>query len=260
MDANCEVLASVDGRIVFIPDALGPSLHAGPRARTLTGSRVAAAVLVTSVSLALIAGLISVPYVSSTGAVLAADEMVSAPGRLDEPAGGRVVVPVVNTKPVSLFGALGGWLESRTDVSRGRPSADEIRAHRRLMSEAGEVAGALALGHLGLDAGATAVAVEAHGLGGPSAGLAFALEMFDQLSSGDLTNGQTVAVTGAVDPAGQVTGVGGIKHKVEAARRAGADLLIVPVDNYAEVYLSEPGLDVVGVATFADALAAVDAL
>ncbi len=94
-------------------------------------------------------------------------------------------------------------------------------------------------------------------LEGPSAGLAFALEMVDALTPGDLTGGLLVAATGVVDDAGRVSAVGGAAEKATAARRAGADLLLVPSANYREAVAAAPGLRVVAVDTFDEAVAAL---
>jgi len=63
---------------------------------------------------------------------------------------------------------------------------------------------------------------------GPSAGLAMALTIIDVLSSGDLTGGKRVAVTGTIDPDGQVGEIGGLPQKAIAARAAHAQIFIVP--------------------------------
>jgi PDZ domain-containing protein len=72
------------------------------------------------------------------------------------------------------------------------------------------------------------VNVDTEGIGGPSAGLAMTLSIFDDLTPGNLTGGQRVAVTGTIDPEGNVGEIGGINQKAVAARAAGAHLFIVP--------------------------------
>ncbi|MDI3327116.1 MAG: SepM family pheromone-processing serine protease [Alicyclobacillaceae bacterium] len=68
-------------------------------------------------------------------------------------------------------------------------------------------------------------------IGGPSAGLMFALEIVNQLTPGDLTKGHLIAGTGTIDVWGRVGRIGGVRHKVVAAHRAGAEVFFVPVDN-----------------------------
>ncbi len=65
-------------------------------------------------------------------------------------------------------------------------------------------------------------------IGGPSAGLAFALEVIDALTPGDLTGGQRVAATGTIELDGSVGRVGGVAQKTAAAAQTGIDLLLVP--------------------------------
>ncbi|MDQ1454668.1 MAG: Lon-like protease [Actinomycetota bacterium] len=72
------------------------------------------------------------------------------------------------------------------------------------------------------------VAVDTRDIGGPSAGLAMTLAIVDDLTPGDITGGNRVAVTGTIDSAGNVGEIGGIEQKAVAARAAGVKLFIVP--------------------------------
>lgn len=98
------------------------------------------------------------------------------------------------------------------------------------------------------------------GVGGPSAGLACALELLRQLGGLSLPGGARVVATGAIEPSGEVGGSGGISLKAEAARRAGADLFLVPAGAEEEARRAAPGLRVVGVRTLAEAVAALRGL
>ena len=91
-------------------------------------------------------------------------------------------------------------------------------------------------------------------VGGSSAGLAFALGVYQAASGTDLTGGHKVATTGALTPDGKVDPVAGVKFKVWAAEDAGAELFLVPEVNRAEAAAAAKRLRVVGVATFDDAL------
>jgi PDZ domain-containing protein len=71
-------------------------------------------------------------------------------------------------------------------------------------------------------------------IGGPSAGLMFSLGIYDTLTPGSLTGGETVAGTGTMDAAGNVGPIGGIQQKIVGAREAGAELFLVPPDNCAD--------------------------
>lgn len=70
-------------------------------------------------------------------------------------------------------------------------------------------------------------------IGGPSAGLVFALSVYDSLTPGSLIGGEVVAGTGTIAPDGKVGPIGGIREKIIAAERADAELFLVPPDNCA---------------------------
>jgi PDZ domain-containing protein len=90
-------------------------------------------------------------------------------------------------------------------------------------------------------------------IGGPSAGLAFALDIVDELGR-DLDRGRRVVVTGALGLNGHVLPIGGIKQKTFGARDAHANLFLVPQGNYAQARRYADGLRVIPVKTFAQAL------
>ena len=98
------------------------------------------------------------------------------------------------------------------------------------------------------------VRIDAGEIGGPSAGLAFALDIVDELGR-DLDGGRRIAVTGALDLDGSVEAIGGIKQKTIGAREAGAELFLVPVENAAEARRYAEGLEIIAVRTFKQALA-----
>ncbi len=68
-------------------------------------------------------------------------------------------------------------------------------------------------------------------IGGPSAGLMFSLGIYDTLTPGSMTDGETIAGTGTMDASGNVGPIGGIQQKIVGARDAGAELFMVPPDN-----------------------------
>ena len=68
-------------------------------------------------------------------------------------------------------------------------------------------------------------------IGGPSAGLVFAMSVYDTLTPGPLTGGEVVAGTGTIDSSGRVGPIGGIQQKIAGAADAGAELFLVPPDN-----------------------------
>ncbi|MDE3838407.1 hypothetical protein C0966_03270 [Bacillus methanolicus] len=72
------------------------------------------------------------------------------------------------------------------------------------------------------------VKVNTDEIGGPSAGLMFALEIYNQLTKDDLTHGFEIAGTGTISPDGTVGRIGGIEQKIVAADKAGADIFLAP--------------------------------
>ena len=96
-------------------------------------------------------------------------------------------------------------------------------------------------------------------VGGPSAGLAFALIVLDVLTPGELTGGKRVAVTGSIDLDGTVGEVGGVAQKSVAARDAGAEIIIVPEALVDEARSGAGDIPVVGVGNLDDALQALAA-
>lgn len=98
-------------------------------------------------------------------------------------------------------------------------------------------------------------------IGGPSAGLMFALAVIDKLTPDNLTGGTFVAGTGMIYPTGQVGPIGGISLKMIGARRAGATVFLVPAANCAEAAAHPPpGLRLIKVTALADAVDSLTAL
>ncbi|MGH2710964.1 MAG: YlbL family protein [Actinomycetota bacterium] len=78
------------------------------------------------------------------------------------------------------------------------------------------------------------VRIESGSIGGPSAGLMWALGVTDLLTAQDLTGDRVIAGTGTVDMEGNVGPIGGIGLKIEAAERAHAEIFLLPHENLAE--------------------------
>jgi PDZ domain-containing protein len=105
------------------------------------------------------------------------------------------------------------------------------------------------------------IAIDSGQVVGPSAGLAYALELLDLLTAGELTGGVKVAATGELAPDGQVGPIGGVAQKVITVERAGARVFLVPKANEAEARSrAGKGLQIFGVSTFDDALAALGSM
>jgi len=98
-------------------------------------------------------------------------------------------------------------------------------------------------------------------IGGPSAGMMFALGIIDKLTSLDLTGGKFIAGTGEITPSGQVQPIGGIQQKMVGARDAGATVFLAPAGNCADTQGAVPaGLRVVKVSTLQGAISDLEAL
>ncbi|MDP7736501.1 YlbL family protein [Mycobacterium paragordonae] len=98
-------------------------------------------------------------------------------------------------------------------------------------------------------------------IGGPSAGLMFSLAVVDKLTTGDLAGSTFVAGTGTITVDGKVGPIGGITHKMAAARAAGASVFLVPAKNCYEAMSDIPsGLKLVKVETLGSAVDALHAM
>jgi PDZ domain-containing protein len=105
-----------------------------------------------------------------------------------------------------------------------------------------------------------AVRIDAGNVGGPSAGLAFALEVLEEMGR-DVVHGHKVAATGEIRPDGSIGAIGGIKQKTIGARKAGVDAFLVPAGDNARVARQHAdGLRIIPVETFPQALRALATL
>ena len=95
--------------------------------------------------------------------------------------------------------------------------------------------------------------INAGAIGGPSAGLAFALDIVDELGP-DVDKGRRIVATGELALDGSVEPIGGIKQKVIGAKQAGADIFVVPTGNAREAEQYAGGLEIVPVESFDEAL------
>jgi Lon-like protease len=91
-------------------------------------------------------------------------------------------------------------------------------------------------------------------IGGPSAGLMFALGLYDRLTPDDLTGGKQIAGTGTIQCDGSVGPIGGIEEKIAGAERAGAEIFLAPEADAPAAKKVAHDLTVVSVATFDDAV------
>lgn len=105
------------------------------------------------------------------------------------------------------------------------------------------------------------VEIDSERIGGPSAGLAFTLQVLDELTPGELTGGRRVAATGTIELDGSVGEIGGIVQKTAAVIRAGVDVFLVPTAEFkAARARAGSKVKVIGIDHLDDALRALAAL
>jgi|SRR5579862_496028 len=105
------------------------------------------------------------------------------------------------------------------------------------------------------------VRIDVGNVGGPSAGLAFALEVMEKLGR-NVVHGHKIAATGQINPDGTISAIGGIKQKTYGAREAHVDAFLVPVDgdNAKQAERYAHGLRIIPVKNFPQALRALATL
>ncbi|MDN5716936.1 MAG: PDZ domain-containing protein [Janibacter sp.] len=105
------------------------------------------------------------------------------------------------------------------------------------------------------------VRIDAGNVGGPSAGMMFALAVRDRLTPGAMTGGEQIAGTGTIDDSGTVGPIGGIAQKMVGAQQSGATWFLAPESNCGDVVGHVPeGLGVVPVGDFTDASDTVESI
>jgi PDZ domain-containing protein len=98
------------------------------------------------------------------------------------------------------------------------------------------------------------VKIEAGSVGGPSAGLAFALEIMEKLGR-NVDRGYRVAATGELQLDGSVLPIGGVEQKTIEAKNSHVDILLVPAgDNAADARKFAGSMRIIPVHSFAQAL------
>jgi PDZ domain-containing protein len=98
------------------------------------------------------------------------------------------------------------------------------------------------------------VKIDAGNVGGPSAGLAFALDVLEELGK-DIDHGRRIAATGQIGLDGTVTSIGGIRQKTIGVRNSGIRVFVVPAgENAAEARRYAHGVRILAVRNFQQAL------
>jgi Lon-like protease len=183
----------------------------------------------------------------------------------DSPSVGKLrpndVIVAVDRKPVDtrsdllrLVGAHSPGQQVRLDVKRGsklvpvtlRTAADPDDPKRAVIGVYVNQAASIRL--------PLKVKIDLGNVGGPSAGLAFALDVMEELGR-DVDGGQKIAATGEIELDGTVAPVGGVKQKTIAVRRSGIGVFLVPAgDNAREARKHAGGMRIVPVKSFQQAL------
>ena len=105
------------------------------------------------------------------------------------------------------------------------------------------------------------VSISVGNIGGPSAGLMFALGIIDKITPDNLTGGRFIAGTGEIEANGTVDPIGGIQQKIAGARAAGATVFLTPAANCPNTSGSVPaGLRLIKVSSLAGAITDLNAL
>lgn len=234
-------------------------------------------------ALAVVAGALSIPLpyvalspappVDALGSGPTGRPLIQVQGHTTYPSAGRLDVTMVEVRggpgpTMTVLNYLRAWLSSDTDIyDENKFLADDSRyRHDReqslaRMAETERRATALALARLHLDPASVHVEMDMAHTGGGSAGLMLTLGLLDKLTPFDYTGGLHIAGTGAIDSAGHVLGIGGIRQKMIGAERAGATVFLAPAANCAEAERSRPaGLRLVRVESVDQAVKALLAL
>lgn len=105
------------------------------------------------------------------------------------------------------------------------------------------------------------VTIQLDRVGGPSAGMMFALGITDKMTEGDLAGGENISGTGTISADGTVGAIGGARQKVFAAASAGSTVFLLPAGNCANLGTGLPkGIEVFPVETLNDSLSILDAV
>lgn len=234
-------------------------------------------------ALLVVVGLAPLPYAVAgpglTADVLGADKgqqvitITKSPTRTTK--GQLRMTTIVATGPsedVDFADVLDGWFRTdravlpRDSVYPAGQSDKQILKHNTNdMVESQNDAVDAALGYLGKSQKSVDITLHLADVGGPSAGLLFALGIVDKLdgngSGGDLTGGRTIAGTGTIDSSGKVGAVGGVSLKTQAASRDGATVFVVPKAECGEAGAELPkGMRLIPVTTLKGAVSALRAL
>lgn len=200
-------------------------------------------------------------------------EVISVGNATTYPDRGKLLLTTVNASgvpgyPISNIWALIGWLDPHMNVLPseavfpvGQSSEEydqEAKADMDSSMEAATAAGLAYARKLGANVSDADVSMHIEDIGGPSAGMMYALGLVDKLTPENEANGVTVAGTGTIDKSGKVGAIGGIDLKMIGAQQDGAAWFLAPAENCDEVVGHVPnGLRDVKVSTLEEAYTAL---
>lgn len=234
--------------------------------RKQAASRRAAAALAVVL---LTAGLtLPSPFVTvAPGPVVSLGKLVSLKGR--QSVGEPFYMVTVSVKEARWYEALAAAVDhraavrNRRTITGGRDLAEYSREMADLMKDSRQRA--IRLSYEAAKApcpeqSAGLVCIGDSEVLGPSAGLAFALQLSGILLGEDLTGGKRVAATGVLNDRGQILAVGGIEQKAISCRKNGIEVFIVPASNFESASRLAKGITVVPVKTLSEAIIAARSL
>lgn len=188
---------------------------------------------------------------------------------------GKLLLVTVNTSGVPGYEipnihAVLSWFDSKKQilprevlVPVNQNASDYKKEANKQMTSSQSSAQVVALDyakkHLNVNVKNVKVKMHIDDIGGPSAGMMYALGILNKLTGVDLVGGKTIAGTGTIDNNGKVGAIGGIRLKMISAKRDGARWFLAPNSNCDEVVGNIPqGLNVVSVKTLDDAYKALE--
>ncbi|WP_168122290.1 S16 family serine protease [Paenibacillus sp. HB172176] len=191
---------------------------------------------------------------------------------------GKWLLTAVKLTDTNVWGALKAAFDSKVDVYRRKDVFQGLSQQQyaervsEVMKESQSEAVEAAYRYVGISYSIVqgkvtpeqteqTISISAGEIGGPSAGLVFALAAVDLLTEGDMTAGERIAATGTITTEGRVGAIGGIKQKVVSTSEEGAQLFLVPKENEKaarkEAKAIGSSMKIVGVGSLKEAIAAI---
>lgn len=167
------------------------------------------------------------------------------------------VITAVDGKPVSCDAGAGDMIRARRPGAPVTLTISRGGRTRQLRLKTAAVQGAAVVGVTVQESFRFPfpIKIDVGAIGGPSAGMMFALGIIDKLTPGSLTGGRFVAGTGEISANGAVSPIGGIQQKMAGARSAGATIFLTPAANCADTKGAVPaGMRLIKVSTLRGAM------